>query len=135
MLEGQLAVAEGRWDAAIALLEPVERHYRRRPDGDRWMIAVQRLADAWAAKGEMARAIALLEAPQRRLEYSIFPSNYSCDWLEARDRLSQLYRQSGRIAEADTVDAELRALLAVADEDHPIRRRLDQRGGAHRSGQ
>jgi hypothetical protein len=46
------------------------------------------------------------------------------DWLTLRDRLSQPYRQAGRHAEADAVDSELPALLAVADDDHPIKRRV-----------
>ena len=44
---------------------------------------------------------------------------------DLRDRLAMLYRQAGRDKEADAVEAELRALLAVAADDHPIRRRLD----------
>jgi hypothetical protein len=35
-----------------------------------------------------------------------------------------LYRESGRILDAERVEAELRTLLAAADDDHPIRRRL-----------
>jgi hypothetical protein len=45
-------------------------------------------------------------------------------YLHARERLSQLYRNAGRVAEAEEIEKELRELLAVADEDHPIKARL-----------
>ena len=50
-----------------------------------------------------------------------------------RDRLAQLYRQADRIADAERREVDLQLLLAVADDDHPVKRRLVQvtrpRGG------
>ncbi|HEX6465375.1 MAG TPA: tetratricopeptide repeat protein, partial [Vicinamibacterales bacterium] len=45
-------------------------------------------------------------------------------WLRVLDRLSRMYRDLGRTAEADAVDARLRRLLEFADPDHPIVTRL-----------
>jgi tetratricopeptide (TPR) repeat protein len=49
-------------------------------------------------------------------------------WLRALDRLSRTYRDLGRTADADAVDARLRRLLISADSDHPLVIQL-----AHRS--
>jgi hypothetical protein len=49
---------------------------------------------------------------------------YVSAWLKLRMRLAELYRETGRHADADRVCAELRALLAVADADHPLWPRL-----------
>ena len=46
------------------------------------------------------------------------------EWLLARERLAALYRRVGRIQEAEVLEAQLRAALAVADDDFPIKRRL-----------
>jgi hypothetical protein len=48
-------------------------------------------------------------------------------WIHARDELSDLYRQTNRIEESDTIDTELLKLLAVADSDHPVLARIRER--------
>jgi hypothetical protein len=45
------------------------------------------------------------------------------------DRLARLYRQTGRLDDADGIDARLRVLLRYADDDHPIKHRLDSLDG------
>ncbi len=45
--------------------------------------------------------------------------------LRVRLMLAQLYREMGRDEDAQKVEAELRALLAYADLDHPILRQLE----------
>jgi hypothetical protein len=47
------------------------------------------------------------------------------EWLLARDLLARLYREAGRESEASPIEAELRALLALADADHLILQRLN----------
>jgi hypothetical protein len=49
------------------------------------------------------------------------------EWLRVRDQLADLYRRAGRNADARAVDSELLMLLAVADDDHPTKRRLASR--------
>ena len=46
------------------------------------------------------------------------------EWLLARARLAALYRRVGRMQEGAAVEAQLRAAMAVADDDFPIKRRL-----------
>jgi hypothetical protein len=45
-------------------------------------------------------------------------------WLKYRMRLVELYREAGRDTDADRLCEEIRALLAVADADHPLWPRL-----------
>ena len=45
---------------------------------------------------------------------------YSARWSEVRLRQAGVYRKLGRLAEAQEIEAELRRLLAVADEYYPI---------------
>jgi hypothetical protein len=62
-----------------------------------------------------------------RLLTIIGPSS-GFEWLKVREQLSRLYRDTGRDADAAAIDGELAQLLAVADEDHPIKRRLARSG-------
>jgi hypothetical protein len=48
-------------------------------------------------------------------------------WIHARDELAELYRQTGRVEEAEAIDAELLKLLAVADREHPVLARIRER--------
>ena len=48
-------------------------------------------------------------------------------WIEIRAFLMGLYDQSGQHPAADKIKAELRAPLQVADRDHPVLVKLDQR--------
>lgn len=123
-IEGQLALAEGRVDDAV---EGIDTHFKQVGPGQAHFVA-ELLARALAARGDTARAIAILEsllAPPRSRLFAD-PRWLPFHWLPLRNRLALLYRDIGRHGEADAVEAELRALLAVADDDHPIKRRLSQ---------
>ena len=58
---------------------------------------------------------------------SIFDKGAAHFWIETRAYLMDLYDQSGRHRAADRIKAELRDLLQVADRDHPVLLKLDQR--------
>jgi tetratricopeptide (TPR) repeat protein/tRNA A-37 threonylcarbamoyl transferase component Bud32 len=119
--EGQLALAEGRLEEAIALLERSQLGTVGQP----YALAAVKLADAWIAKGDRARAIAALEdASARRDTLDALPLTWGLAWLRVRERLARLYREAGRVADAKAIESELRQLLVVADDDHPIKRRL-----------
>ena len=127
MAEGQLAVAERRFEDAIVA---GQEQLRLTPTGASvmrvWRGSVA-LATALAAKGAVQRAITVLETAPPRSGQGLGGLDWGFEWLPVRERLAQLYRRVGRVAEADTVERELRQLLAVADDEHPIKRRLVQR--------
>jgi serine/threonine protein kinase/tetratricopeptide (TPR) repeat protein len=121
---GQVALAERRYDDAIGLLRQVLRSDAAfgSPGGGR---AARKLADALESVGRGDEAIAELERVLR-LRAIVGPSS-GYEWLKTRDALAQLYLRLGRTTDAELLDAELEQLLAVADDDHPIRRRLAAR--------
>jgi len=126
VVEGQLAVAEGQYDTATALLEP----YLEQPafqENMVWPRAAIMLAEAWEQKGDLARAIEVLRAASGRRFFLVGGTPFNGHgWLNVRERLAQLYRKVGRVNDAKTIEAELLALLEVADDDHPIKQRLVQ---------
>jgi hypothetical protein len=120
LLEGRLALGEGRPDDAI---RPLQRLLQQSADMGAWDPLVIRasvtLADAWTLKGDLPRAIAVLEAaPQDEST----PGSY----LQMREKLSQLYRRIGRTTDARLIEDDLNNILAVAQNDHPIKRRLEK---------
>ncbi len=117
-VEGLLASADGRLAHAIPLFErSIQRHGAGSSVGAR---ASLKLAEAWVTGGESARAIAVLEEAARQAPAEIFASSLS----RVQDQLAQLYRRVGRTSEAEAIESDLRHLLAVAPDDHPIKRRL-----------
>ena len=115
--EAQLAVAEGEPERAIVLLEPVL-------PGQASVVRSNDLADAWFLAGNLEEAIRVLErsAAEPRRVRDVGAGHH---WLEQQDRLARLYRQVGRETDAERIDARLRVLMTFADNDHPIRRRLE----------
>ena len=78
------------------------------------------LALAWLAQGEPWRAARVLVAPQ-----AVPPLLGAASfWLTVELRRAQVYRQLGRVEEAEQIEARLRTLLAHADPDHVILRAL-----------
>ena len=126
-IDGQLAFVDGRLDEAI---DKIGIYLRNHLPGRGHSVA-DKLAVALAAKGETARAIALLESFSHRASLVGSPAaDRAYHRLPLRERLALLYRQVGRHRDADAIEAELRALLAVADDDHPIKQRLQQTASA-----
>ena len=81
-------------------------------------LASDSLALAWLAQDEPSRAA-------RVLEEVAFPDvRVGFHWLTVELRRAQVYRQLGRVGEAEQIDAGLRTLLAHADPDHIILRAL-----------
>jgi serine/threonine protein kinase/tetratricopeptide (TPR) repeat protein len=121
---GQLALAEERYDDAVGQFQLVARTDAiiGSPALGR---AVRKLADALVPLGRTDEAIDLLERIPRARAVAGPSSGF--EWLLVRDTLAELYLSTGRVADANRVDAELERLLAVADLDHPILRRLAER--------
>ncbi|HUE88323.1 MAG TPA: hypothetical protein VMO26_19785 [Vicinamibacterales bacterium] len=122
---GQLALADGRIDEAIRQLTTASNLFAG--TSSQGLKIARQLADAHYAAGSLDHAVRLLEDVTRQPVELI----HGWEWLRTRDRLSELYRNAGRSVEADAVDRQLATLLAVADDDHFIKRRLTQTGRGH----
>jgi serine/threonine protein kinase/tetratricopeptide (TPR) repeat protein len=114
---------QGRFDEAIALYEQYLNTHDPFPRSlELSAPAYLGLSDAWEAKGEVAKAIDVLQAGfSRRSETAIDVASGrpgGIHWIEARAKLALLYRRVGR--DARPIEQELRALLNLADPDHPV---------------
>jgi hypothetical protein len=115
---GQLALVEGPHDEAVRRLTSASMLLPA--SGNQGLKIARQLADAHRGQGHLDKAVTLLEdATRRRSELT-----HAWEWLRARDRLAELYRDAGRLSDAERVERELMVLLSVADEDHGIKRRL-----------
>ena len=119
LVEGLITMSAGRYERAIPLFEEVLGTLESR--SPLRLRASLKLAEAWAAKGDLVSAIAILETASldaSRIEH-VDPQ-----YPRLRDRLAQIYRRAGRPREAQVIEADLRQILAGASDDHPIKRRL-----------
>jgi hypothetical protein len=86
------------------------------------------LAEAWRAEGELGKAVQVLESAAEK-EVLLLADQSSpltgALWVRVQAQLAEYYRKMGRDAEARKIEEKLRALLAYAEPDHPIRRQLD----------
>jgi tetratricopeptide (TPR) repeat protein len=126
MYAGQLALAEGRPAEAVAHLAPEARRLQQMIGGPGAWRAVRKLAEALRELGRRDEAIIELERAYQRRWLSEGGPSGGYEWLRLADTLAALYAEAGRRADAETVEAELRTLLSVADDDHPIKRRLTE---------
>lgn len=125
LYEGQLALAQGRLDEAITSLRAVH-DAPESPANPLWRGEIPRnLAAALVRSGRTDDAIGTLEAAsaERGLAVSMGSSGY--EWIRVVDDLALLYRRVGRTEDAERLEGELRRLLALADADHVVKRRLD----------
>jgi serine/threonine-protein kinase len=124
-LEGQLALTEGRGEAAAELLQRARLLFK---EGNLpWFRATNWLADALASRGATIEAIEVLEDASRLRHRAATGWSAGSGWTHARARLAILYRQAGRTVEAEAVESELRQVLEFADADHAVKRWLDGR--------
>ena len=126
-IRGELARLEGRVGEAIPLLEqalaaPAQGGAVGRTQlGTHFYLASDSLALAWLAQDEPSRAARVLDEAAQAFSPNI---NVGFTWLTVELRRAQVYRQLGRVEEAEQIEAGLRTLLAVADPDHVILREL-----------
>ena len=126
IVEGMLATSDGRVAHGIRVLDQVVQ----RPDAFYGLTGLRAslvLAEAQAALGNNVRAIAVLENASTQSTRGNFWDS-SALYVNVRDKLAQLYRRVGRVAEAEEIEADLRQLLVLAADDHPIKRRLNRAG-------
>jgi len=121
---GQLALAEGKLQDAVAILE-------NRPQFlnivDKWayLFAMHSLAEAYEGLDESDKAIETLEKAALQLPLSVFETGGTYMWQRNQVYLHQLYRASSRDSEAAEVASELRAILRLADPGHHFLAALD----------
>lgn len=121
---GQLALAEDRLDEAARVLSRVVARGSQSPGDPGPLRAARKLADTLVRQDRIHEAVAALEAVHRVPTMAGMASGY--EWLKVRDLLARIYRDAGRVTDAERVEAELLSLLAVADVTHPIKRRIEQ---------
>jgi hypothetical protein len=116
--EGQLRHAEGRHREAVEILEKIAR------DAAAPRLRMNEvLAAARRGAGGLHGAIATLAFTNRK-SIAVMPNYAMYDWMRARVLLMELYREAGWVVQAGEVEGEVRRLLAVADANHPLLRRL-----------
>ena len=118
-VRGELARLEGRLGEAIPLLE--EGLAELPGFGIDFYLALDSLALAWLAQDEPSRAARVLDEAAQAAPLRIENGSFS---LTLELRRAQVYRQLGRVEEAEQIEARLRTLLAHADPDHVILRAL-----------
>ena len=117
--QGQLLAAQGRYAEAIAMMEPLQTI------GIGRFYVQDALAVSRRGVGDLAGAIRGLERATDKRAQPVTNDGWSVSgWLKCRMRLAEFYREAGRDADADRLCDEIRALLAVADADHPLWPRL-----------
>jgi serine/threonine-protein kinase len=129
-IEGHVALADGRIDEGIRLLQAARQADPPKP---RDLAMVLSIAHHWVPRGQVEEAISMLEDATRNgwpecVTYNA-PPGCIVVWTRSRDLLAELYWQTGRVKEAESIDAELQRVLAVADVDHPVLVRIKARRG------
>jgi tetratricopeptide (TPR) repeat protein len=122
IVRAELALARNQNQKALALLQEGLDGGRANPLT--LQLGLQALATAWERQGDLTKAAEALEKASE-LRLRLVPPSGDV-WLRNRWRQAQLYRKMGRVAEARQIEAELRKLLAVADEDYPVLVQLKQ---------
>jgi hypothetical protein len=143
--EARLALAEGRIEEATRLFQRAAENGGSATSQDSGTSVP--LANAWIARGDRRRAIAVLvDATRERWGESAvglsvtWPSSSTkleriiwsrtetdagigvrvSGWMRAANRLAELYREDGQRDQADSLDRDLAKLLAAADPDFPL---------------
>ena len=121
---GELALARGDADKGINELEEGTRSVGDFGYG-LFFLGSESLAKAWKWKGNLTRAVQVLERASGKRSVAAF-ERAGFLWLRNQIQLARLYREVGRATEALAVEAELLRLLAFADSDHPMRIELQR---------
>jgi tetratricopeptide (TPR) repeat protein len=132
---GELALARGQTNEAVPLLE--SSLGTARAQGLLWLVFLlsESLARAREIQGNGEDALRVLEeAAQAKNSFGLFGPMTGTLWQRVEWQRARLHRKMGREPEAQQLEADLRKLLAYADPDHPILRRLlSSQGGPQAS--
>jgi hypothetical protein len=130
--EARLALTEGNVEEAIRQFQLAAENGG--PAASQTGDAPVLIANAWVRRGDRRRAIAVLEdATHERWTSSAGGAVFAAigvrvgSWMAAANRLSELYREEGRLREAGALDRDLAKLLVEAEPDFPLLLRLKAR--------
>ena len=129
IIRGQLALARGDIAAGISLLEQSLKATRAWPM-DAFFMGSESLAQVYRKQGKLdeAHRILLQASEERARTYDLSTLKMTgALWMRTELQLADLYREMGRVPEAEKVESELRKLLIYADADFPILRELQKR--------
>ena len=128
--KGEFALARGDTAQAVRLFEDV---LTRRPlGGGIIFFGYESLAKVYRKQGRMDDALHLLQqASARKPRTYSNPigglATFAWNWMRTEAQLADVYREMGRVSEAEKVEEELSKLLTYADPDHPILHELQNR--------
>ena len=132
ILKGELALARGDTAQAQRLFEDVLRRPRTPFGGGVIFFCYESLAKLYRKQGRLDDALhLLLQASARKPRTYSNPigssGTFAWNWMRTELQLADVYRELGRVSEAETVEEELSNLMTYADADHPILRELQNR--------
>jgi hypothetical protein len=127
LVAGQIALADGNWDEAVDHLRLVMQPQTLRVSPHQWCA----LPGSWRMPMPPA-ATALLRSmcSKTRARATGIRARSRYSGVMRGCRAGSAWRSYTASQDAERVEAELRTLLAAADDDHPIRRRLKWGGRA-----
>jgi tetratricopeptide (TPR) repeat protein len=126
LARGELALAEGRTEDAIPLLQEALPFFAPRANAQ-YFRASDSLARAWEQVGSVPNALRVLQEASLQKSRAIWGK---VAWMELQLHLARLYRELGREADAREIEAELRRLLVHSDPDFWILRQLERQSRA-----
>ncbi len=125
ILRGKLALAQGDTTAAVRYLRPWFEHALQHSENNDLSVIALPLARALERTGDRGTAVAALESAFSAKQFPF--SDGSAGPLLRNDvilELIRLHQARANYRRAQELRGELQSLLTVADQDHPLRRRL-----------
>ncbi len=120
-IPGEMALSRGDLARAISELEKATTLFGDfGGNGSGNQLSFESLATALRKKGDLPRAIQVLERASERKYEAVIDGATGAYWMRNRFELARLYRTVGRVEEARAIEADLTRLLALAEANHPI---------------
>ena len=126
---GHIALSE---DDAVTAIRELEAGLRAsKGNAAFYFLGSAALADAWERFGDAERAVRVLEsAAQLRDQFFLGGATFKTPYLRTQAERARLARALGHHDDATRIEAELLAMLAMADDDHQILREIRERQAA-----
>lgn len=118
---GELLFSQGKTMSAAPLLRDGINEERNHAYPT-YFLGAASLARAYERNGNFSAAVEVLESASadRARANGPFKMSGATLWMRNQMHLAQLYRRMDRVKDAETIEAELRTLLAYADPDYPM---------------